>query len=54
VAAARAGPTSPRRRATGGSASIAPRKVVLDEVRAFVDAVPGLYRDLYMVWFRTG
>jgi integrase len=26
----------------------------LDEVKAFLDAVPGLYRDLYVVWFRTG
>jgi len=26
----------------------------LDEVKAFLDAVPGLYRDLYRVWFRTG
>jgi len=23
-------------------------------MRAFLDTVPGLYRDLYMVWFRTG
>jgi hypothetical protein len=22
--------------------------------KAFLDTVPGLYRDLYMVWFRTG
>ena len=28
--------------------------LALDEVKAFLETVPALYRDLYLVWFRTG
>jgi integrase len=40
------------RRAQGLRSNCDP--LALDEVRAFLDAVPGVYRDLYVVWFRTG
>jgi integrase len=28
--------------------------LTLEEVKAFLETVPALYRDLYLVWFRTG
>jgi hypothetical protein len=40
------------RRAQGLRSNCDP--LALDEVRAFLDTVPGVYRDLYVVWFRTG
>jgi integrase len=40
------------RRAQGLRSNCDP--LALDEVTAFLDTVPCLYRDLYVVWFRTG
>jgi integrase len=40
------------RRAPGMRSNSDP--LALDEVKAFLEMVPAIYRDLYLVWFRTG
>lgn len=40
------------RRAQGMRSNSDP--LALEEVKAFLETVPALYRDLYLVWFRTG